>query len=360
MDERAFPYKVGQPVPEWDLRHRLPIEKPVSSECQDAGTIFRINSTYMDVTDQPYMYRQDQVFLVLIFAFTSVILAVAPIWIFSNSVPDLDIGTAVIFGIAIGTSIHYARITFKHGRDEFFSLRRRPIRFHRKEKKIYAIRRRRFFAKPGQGDVTWEVPWNDSSIFCIHYGMVHFRRVYHIRCYEVDQNGNVIRAFSIGRSWQEHEGLEGLLAQWNYWCRYMNQGPGELPSPRLYFKEREDRAESFLFCIGGFDVRIGPIFLRLLIIPFVLMETSHRLLALWTCRDPIWPDAVSSVSVIDPEDPYNQPSWGTPVGWAETGNAIDRDEYPNGDKREMKNWHGKKDPAANTLLWAQDTPPLLK
>jgi hypothetical protein len=32
------------------------------------------------------------------------------------------------------------------------------------------------------------------------------------------------------------------------------------------------------------------------------------------------------------------------VGWAETGNAIDRDEYPDGDKREMKNWHGKKDP----------------
>lgn len=90
------------------------------------------------------------------------------------------------------------------------------------------------------------------------------------------------------------------------------------------------------------------------------METSHRLLALWTCRDPIWPDAVAKLSAIETDDPFDQPSGRTPAGWAETTHAIDRNEYPNGDKREMKNWHGKKDPAANALLWAQDTPPLLK
>ena len=58
MDERVFLYKVGKPIPEWDLRHRLPTDRPVGPECKDTATIFRVNSTYMDVTDQPYMYRQ--------------------------------------------------------------------------------------------------------------------------------------------------------------------------------------------------------------------------------------------------------------------------------------------------------------
>jgi len=50
MDERAFLYKTGKPIPAWDLRHRLPTDKPVGPECKDTATIFRVNSTYMDVT----------------------------------------------------------------------------------------------------------------------------------------------------------------------------------------------------------------------------------------------------------------------------------------------------------------------
>lgn len=80
-------------------------------------------------------------------------------------------------------------------------------------------------------------------------------------------------------------------------------------------------------------------------------------MVLWTCRDPIWPDTVAKVSVIEPDDPFDQPSWNTPVGWAETIHAIDRGEYPDGDKREMKNWSGEKNPALNALLWAKDIPP---
>jgi hypothetical protein len=61
--------------------------------------------------------------------------------------------------------IDFSRLAFKYGQDEFFALKRRPIRFNRKEKKIYAIRHRRFGAKPGEGDITWEVPWNDKPSF---------------------------------------------------------------------------------------------------------------------------------------------------------------------------------------------------
>ncbi len=60
MDERTFLYKKGEPIPEWDIRHRLPTDKLVGPQCKDTATIFAMNSTFMDVTDQPYMQRQLQ------------------------------------------------------------------------------------------------------------------------------------------------------------------------------------------------------------------------------------------------------------------------------------------------------------
>src|SRR5437762_13249907 len=58
MDERIFPQKRGQPVPEWNRNHRLPTDAHVGPLCADDGTVFRINSKYMDVSDQPFTSRQ--------------------------------------------------------------------------------------------------------------------------------------------------------------------------------------------------------------------------------------------------------------------------------------------------------------
>jgi len=356
MDERVFPHKADQPIPTWDLRHRLPIDKPVSSDRRDTATIFRINSTYMDVTDQPFKDRQWLAGGVFIAAFFSALFALTLIRIVLIPVPTIGIGVVAVYCALIGSLIRVTYMAFKYGRDEFFSLTRRPIRFNRKEKKIYAIRRRRFFSKPGQGDITWEIPWDENAIFCIHRGVAHHRRFYDIRYYEVDHDGNVTRTVSIGKKWEDDESLGDLLSQWNYWCWYMNHGPAELPKPLLFFKEKENSLESFLFCMYGFGMRASANY-RISMMPFILLMTGFRLMALRTCRDPIWPEAVAKNSIIEPDDPFDQPSGDTPVGWAETALALERNEYPDGDKREMKNWTGEKNSSVNALLWAKDVPP---
>ena len=260
------------------------------------------------------------------------------------------------FLIMAGSIFGFSYCILKFGRDEFFSLKRRPIRFHRKEKKIYAIRRRRFFSQPGQGDITWEVPWDETAIFCIHRGSGRHSHTYHIRHYEVDEAGNVIRAFSIGRKWVSKENIQDLLAQWNYWCSYMNHGPAELPKPPLFFKEHENALESFLFCLYDIGTR-APVAYRIALMPHILIMTGYRLMALWTCRDPIWPDFIERVSAISHEDPYDEPGPKTPVGWAQTVHALERNEYPNDPKCDVPNWSGEKNPALNALLWAEDLPP---
>jgi len=356
MDERVFQFKEGKPIPNWDLQHRLPISEPVGPECQDASTVFRINSLFMDVTDQPYRERQWQSGGVLIACFGA-IGGMWGIYLTRFVFPSAGAIPSDLFLLSVISAFAY--LAFKFGRDEFFSLRRRPIRFNRRERKIHAIRRRRFFASPSQGDVTWEVPWDENAIFCIHRGSANHLHTYHIRYYEVDECGNVTRAFAIGRKWEGQECLESLLSQWNYWCWYMNHGPADLPKPLLFFKEKEDTLESFLFCMYDFGMRASAAY-RIVIMPLILMMTTLRLLALWTCRDPVWPEAVVKASVIDPDDPFDEPRGNTPVGWAETAHALDRHEYPDGAKCAMKDWRGEKDPTMNALLWAEDTPPMHK
>jgi hypothetical protein len=359
MDERVFRYKAGEPIPEWDWTHRLPIDQPVGPERKDTSTIFRINSIYMDVTDQPYRERQWQATGVLIACFGAVSILWFAVFMFRNPPKEFVITLLFLWLFVFLSFVSFIYIAVKFGRDEFFSLSRKPIRFNRKEKKIYAIRRRRFFTEPGQGDITWEVPWDENAIFCIHRGSGNHKYTYHIRHYEVDEDGNVVRAFSIGRKWEGQECLDDLLSQWNYWCWYMNHGPEELPKPLLFFKEKEDMLESFLFCMYDFGMRASAA-CRITMMPFILFMTCLRLIALWTCRDPIWPDYVSKVSCIKSDDPYDEPRGNTPIGWAETTHAINRKDYPDGAKRTMENWRGEKDAALNALLWAADTPPLEK
>ncbi|WP_186157574.1 hypothetical protein [Burkholderia gladioli] len=58
MDERVMKQYIGKPIPEWDAAHRLKIDQQLSSKIQDFGTIFRINSTYMDITEPSFMEKQ--------------------------------------------------------------------------------------------------------------------------------------------------------------------------------------------------------------------------------------------------------------------------------------------------------------
>lgn len=357
MDERTFPSSVGKPVPEWDLRHRLPIDRHVGPIVQDTGSIFRANSTFMDVTDQPYMSRQNAA----MFAFTAGCIAfihaavAIMMWVTSGLIPDgftLSAISAVCMFL-----VFFVSVAFKFGRDEFFALRRRPIRFNRLHKTIHAVRRRRFFAKNSEGDETWEAVWSTESLFCVHLSRLHGINIYHIRHYTVDQQGNVLQAFSIGREWSGDENLTRLLSQWNYWCEYMNYGPESLPKPALYFSECETREETFLFSLYHMCPDDGPV-VRLLLMPFVALLAAFRLFGMWTCREHIWPKTVEAISSV-PLGAYDQPSGTTPVGWGPTTEARESGTWPHEDIRKVDNWPGEPDPMKNALLWAEESAPLI-
>jgi hypothetical protein len=351
MDERLMKRCIGLSVPEWDMAHRLPINRLVGPDMWDSGTIFRFNSAYMDVTDQSFMEKQWMMGAALIASiaigcglfFLALFMSNPHAPLFLYAIPAVFIG---VFGFLL----------IRFGRGVMFSLTRMPIRFHRKARKLFAVRGRRYFGAKSQGDQVWEIPWNEQELFCLHKEVTQFGTVYHIRHYALDAEGKVARVFSIGREWTGTPEIEILLAQWNYWCTFMNEGPQALPKPMLFHTERETPRESFLYSLYGFGLT-GSLLWRLITMPLVLIFTPLRMLAIATSRAPIWPESIEEISQIDPNDAYAEPRRGTPVGWAETVLAQQRKEYPDAPQRKTDGWSGIKDGVENANQWALDQPP---
>ncbi len=351
MDERLTRKCVGLPVPKWDLEHQLPTDRFIGPDIWDTGTVFRLNSRYMDTTEPSFLEKQwfiTGVFLAFlcigigpyIYAFTHATSAPA-IWLF---LADCLAWVAIVL---------FGTIVWKLGQGLFFGLSYRPVRFHRETRKLYAIRARRFFAKPGEGDFIWEAPWTAESLFCLHKEVTQFNTVYHIRHYTVDERGNVTRVFSIGREWVGADEVELALAQWNYWCKYMNDGPNDLPKPMLFHTQNETPHESFLFSLYGVGMR-APVLWRMFMMPFILVFTAMRILANATCRAPIWPESIKKISTITTEDPYAEPSFTTPVGWAETVLAQRRGDYPDDPKDRVDGWSGEPDGRLHAAAWLRN------
>jgi hypothetical protein len=339
---------VGKPIPEWDLAHRLFVEESAGPEIKDLGTVFSISSTFMDVVEPSFLEKQ-WVILGGVIAFAAALYGpYMYAYTHAHDAPLFILLVADFFALSFVAI--FGGISWRLGRGLFFGLKYRPIRFHRETHKLYAIRARRFFAKPGEGDIVWEAPWTDDSIFCLHREVTPYETVFHIRHYTVDDQGNVTRVFSIGREWSGESEIRLALAQWNYWCKYMNDGPSELPKPMLFHTQHETLRESFLFSLYSFGMN-APAFMRLLAMPAVLIFTVMRMLANATCRDPVWPEAIASISKVAANDPYAEPRAGTPVGWAETILAQQRGEYPEDANARVEGWTGEQDGREHAAAW---------
>ncbi|MBY4750768.1 hypothetical protein K6W17_01800 [Burkholderia dolosa] len=350
MDERLMKKCVGKPIPDWDMAHRLHIDQPVGPDVQDFGTIFRINSTHMDVIEPSFLEKQWTAAAIPI-AIAGIFIGPYLYWLTEIRYPYSGSSVGDFFALLI--SLTFAVIAWKFGQGLFFGLRRRPIRFHRGQRKLFAIRKRRYFAKAGEGDIVWEVPWSKDSIFCLHREMSTFGELFHIRHYTVDDRGNVTRVFSIGREWMPAAEVEMALAQWNYWCKYMNDGPNGLPKPMLFHTEHETARESFLFSLYGVGMQ-APAIWRIIMMPFILVFTGMRIVANSSSRDPVWPSEIEKISEVGPNDPYAEPRRDTPIGWGDTVLAQRRGDYPNEAKATAVGWAGEPDGKRFAMAWLEN------
>lgn len=344
---RDFEIGRGQPIPPWDGEHRLPIAGDVGPECGDSGTVFRLNSTYMDISDASHnignWLPRGLLMALLVSALLVTILWSGARWV------AWPVGATGLWAVALAGA---TGVAWRLAGDNWHYLTRRPVRFNRSEKTLHAVRTRRFLSRLELGDHTVEIPWDDTALFCVH------RRIdakdgdprFQIRCYQLDDAGMVREGIPIGREWRGLEGLNDLLAQWNYWCWYMNRGPEGLPLPMLFVSEKEGLFETFYYCLSEFGRGNAPS-VRIALLPYFICLTTLRFVALRLCRPPVWPPAVRKISTIAGDDSQDLPTPDMPIGLPQMLNACLNNEYPLPQTAATPGWRGVADGIEHAKQW---------
>ncbi|MHA7680550.1 DUF6708 domain-containing protein [Cupriavidus sp. PET2-C1] len=311
-DERTPFYfrQTGKPLGKWELEHRLSITRPAIEEAVEYGNVYRIDSTCLEITDESQMRIQNVGMLWLIcsvltglFLLLGVLAATSP---FRDSAEMMAKGgywPGTIIGalIALSAAGFFGLLAFDPMRRNMFTLKRRPIRLNRKTRRIYAIRTK------GPGGI-WEVPWSEDEFFCVGHrrmgGLSRAYDMYDIRHYQLDAQGNVVRAFVLGKFVFT---LDQAYEQWEYYRRYMQDGPANLPEPYRFWAARETFWEGYKICAGG---KSSGLFLNLtdvIFAPFALLDAFARWLVLVTCSNPVWPPEIEAACKPEPNDPYARP-----------------------------------------------------
>jgi len=319
LPQSIYAKQKGKPLGEWEMQNRLYIDQPALEKAEELGNVYRIDSTYLEIIDD----AQDQIQIIglggiFFLAFASLALAWSGMWISGPFTQSAEVVAQsgywfwTILGATTGLAVAAVFGTFDYPgmRRNLFTLKRRPIRLNRKTRRIYAIRTK-------DPDGIWEVPWSNDEFFCIGKrkvgGLKRAYDMYDVRHYTLDAQGNVVRAFVLG---QMVFTVKQAQLQWEYFRRYMQDGPANLPEPRRFWAPRESFWEGYRICRRDKFPELFEQLSDLILWPFGLLEATCRWLILVTCSDPVWPAEIEAVCKPEPNDPYARPYADDFVGFA--------------------------------------------
>lgn len=319
-DERmpCYTHRKGTPPDEWEIQHRLHIDKSVDEDVYEMGNVYCLNSTHLDITDDSHAELQRTCVIclfclaaMLAFSFLAFTVFRGP-WIHSEAVKAKSgywLGIGLLFILFSTASVLFGLLVHDTLRRYLFTLTHRPIRLNRKTRRIYAMRTK-------DADGIWEIPWDNSEFFCIGKrrvgGLSRSYPMYDIRHYQLDADGNIVRGFVLG---QLMLSLELAQQQWEYYRRYMEHGPAGLPDPHRFWAPRESFREGFRISRG--DICPGVLsFSNVVFFAFQLIDAICRWLMLATCSDPVWPEPIDAACKPEPNDPYARPYADDFVGFA--------------------------------------------
>jgi len=115
-----------------------------------------------------------------------------------------------------------------------------------------------------------------------------------------EERQNVVEAFTMG---SQVETNEELLAQWEFYRSYMEDGPEAVIHKVHYCMPLENKRESYFQGLNRLLANFSGIFLWIML-PFCLCVSIGRWIAMRTCRVSKWPKEVEDACAIEPGDPY--------------------------------------------------------
>ena len=292
-------YKVNRPLNKYELSNRLKVLDAINLPPADKGAV-KLNSVFIEYVDRYFVWRgwaaAGGVVLGGVFLYMTSRLALSiytpPI---NESVAPLKFVVAswiftMIFGLMCSGAF------FCLGRKDFFCYTHYPIRFNRKNRKVY------IFQHNGPGGVI-DVDW-EKSYWIVGKIRDGWHSSYDLRCHILDNDGLIRHTFSVGG---ESSCRAEILQHWEMIRRYMEESPAALPFPPLHlFTSTEP---TLLNC---FLIQVGAVsgFNGLKSLPYLVFGSIwafFRWISQKTCRTPRWPAEVEAVCQIAEDDPYRLP-----------------------------------------------------
>ncbi|MEQ7870809.1 DUF6708 domain-containing protein [Chromohalobacter salexigens] len=202
---------------------------------------------------------------------------------------------AILTGVFIGFPILNALVRW-----DMFRKTHYPMRFNRRDRKVYAW-------SQDMGVVTMN--WDDIQFYSSQATKSQDRRGLsreEIRGYVRDSHGNMLYHLVFFK-YEGLKGMKGVLEIWELVRRYMEEPDGHIQAYQVDQRllDLDGKRESFIHSlIQATQVLADSRAVQLIFAPMVMWAGTGRIIAKWTCRVPRWPEWVEEKCRVDPNDPY--------------------------------------------------------
>lgn len=299
-------YRLNRSVTKRETSSRIDVSKPLTEKPKSSGTVFRASDSFLEVCDGLHREKGWGVLSFITGGTLALCLFVVCLWLLTDMpsairekgqawviywwVTPLAVVVLCLFALTV-------RLLFV----DCFNYTRKPIRFNRADRMIYAFRHN------GAGGVL-AVPWDSAFLYVERKpkaGLAGTAPRF-IRCLVLNEKGLVVDTFSIGKrvvlafdenSAAGQQAMAELYQDFEYYRRFMEEGPSSVPpvaellstevsfrnSLRMQFEDVPDILNSRHPLLW--------LLLAITVVPSLIQATVHYLAQL-TCREPVWPEEV--------------------------------------------------------------------
>lgn len=300
-------YKLNRPVTDTESSARLRVNNPCAETPKSAGTVFQATDSYLEVCDGLYREKGWGVLAfstagILFFCLVAMFMWMAthmPVAVRAKGQEGIVYLLLAIFTLA---GIGGLAVTVRALLVDCFNYTRKPIRFNRLNRTIYAFRHN------GPGGVL-SVPWDSAFLYVERKPKAGLAgtapRV--VRCLVLNDKGLVVDTFSVGKyvelAFDENspagrQAMGELYQDFEYYRRFMEEGPSAVPPVAEFLTTEVSFRNSLKLQFDGASDLLksgNPVMSLVTVIaalPTFILSIAYYIAQL-TCREPVWPEEVA-------------------------------------------------------------------
>jgi hypothetical protein len=257
----------------------------------DQLSTVRINSTYLEAVDVYHNWKGVMAGIGLIIAAFMGTIFVSGIWFFIVETNRGDWSGLSVNILAIVLSSPFLFLCYLLFRIDGFRRTYEPIRFNRKNRMVYIMRR--------DGTVA-SAPWDE--VYCAGWNNIgRYESTFGLKCLILDKDRVTVRNTFLLNFQGD---VKGIMNFWEYIRRYMEEDPKDSCEQVTYCIPIGNHWESPLYGCCRLMLAIDFVPFWIMFSPLFLAGAIARFLAMLTCWSPKWPEEVERACAIEPDDPF--------------------------------------------------------